>query len=70
MLGPVTQGLFDQLLCELNKENNQDRIKMALVDPLVAYIHAKIYTYLQFLGILMGLIIILLVIIVCLNVKR
>lgn len=63
MLGPITQELLDQLVSEFKKEETQHKVKSNFVDPLIAYLHSKVYTYLQFLGVLMGLIILLLLII-------
>lgn len=70
VLGPVTQDLIDQVLSEIKKEENQNKIKDSLVDPLIGYLHSKVFTYLQFLGLLMGLMILLLIVLVCLSIKQ
>jgi hypothetical protein len=69
MLGPVTQEFLDKLVDEFNSDEVQHKIKGSVLEPLFTYIHSKIYTYLQFIGLLMGLIILLLVIIICLQLK-
>lgn len=63
MLGPITEQFIDQLIGEVKKEPNQQKIKDGLVDPLIKYLHSKVYNYLQFLGILMGIMILLLILI-------
>jgi len=63
VLGPITQELIDQVIAEIKKEETQIKIRTSLVDPLIKYLHSKVYTYLQFLGLLMGIMIFLLFII-------
>jgi hypothetical protein len=63
MLGPMTEQLIDQLLTEIKKDETQEKIKCGVVDPLIQYLHSKVYNYLQFLGVLMGLMILLLLLI-------
>jgi len=70
MLGPLTEQFIDQLIGEVKKEENQDKIKNGVVDPLIKYLHSKVYTYLQFLGILMGIMILLLILILYIVWKR
>ncbi len=36
---------IDIVIFELNKENNQKKIKITMVDPIVYYIMKKIYPY-------------------------
>lgn len=63
MLGPITQELIDQVISEIKKEETQIKLRTSLFDPLINYLQSKVYTYLQFLGFLMGFIIFLLLII-------
>lgn len=70
MIGPVTAELIDQVTSELRKNENQTKIRDTLVDPLVQYLHSKIFNYLQFLGLLIGIMIALLVIILFMVWKR
>lgn len=63
MLGPITKELIDQVIEEIKKEETQFKIRSTLFDPLITYLQSKVYTYLQFLGFLMGFIIIILLII-------
>jgi uncharacterized protein involved in cysteine biosynthesis len=59
----MTEQLIDQLLTEIKKDETQEKIKCGVVDPLIQYLHSKVYNYLQFLGVLMGLMILLLLLI-------
>lgn len=61
MLGPITEELFSKISEEIKKEENQDKIKECLLEPLIKYLQSKVYTYLQFLGLLIGIIILLLI---------
>ena len=70
VLGPATQEILDQIVGEINKPENQDKIKNGMVDPLINYLHSKVFVYLQFLGGLMGLIILLLVMLICIQYKK
>tara|TARA_R100001163_G_C4920208_1_gene100777 strand:+ start:256 stop:474 length:219 start_codon:yes stop_codon:yes gene_type:complete len=70
MIGPLTQELLDQVLKEIKKDENQVKLKNGIVDPMIQYLHTLVYNYLQFLGILMGMIIFLLVLILFLVWKR
>lgn len=70
MLGPVTDELLEQISQELQKEEVQDKIRISVIDPLIKYLQSKLYTYLQFLAILIGIIIFLLVVILFLIWKR
>lgn len=63
MLGPITQELIDQVITEVRKEENQQKLKNGVIDPLISYLHSRVYTYLQFLGALMGIMILLLILI-------
>jgi len=63
MLGPITQDLLDQVVTEFRKEETQRKLIDGLIDPLIKYLHSKVYNYLQFLALLMGLIILLLLLI-------
>lgn len=64
MLGPVTQQAINQILQEVKKEETQEKIKTSVLDPILGYLQARVFTYLQFMGILMAVIIILLVTII------
>lgn len=63
MLGPMTEQLIEQLINEIKKDETQEKIRGGVVDPLIQYLHSKVYNYLQFLGLLMGLMILLLLLI-------
>ena len=69
MLGPMTNKLLDHIVAEVKKEEVQNKIKAGVFDPLFSYIQARIYTYLQYLGLLIGLIILLLLVIIVLLLK-
>ncbi len=69
MLGTLTTDLINQVTAELKKEENQSKLRESLLDPIMEYLHSKVYTYLQFLGFLIGLIILLLIINVYLVLK-
>jgi hypothetical protein len=69
VLGPITQGFIDQCIVEFKKEENQNKIKASIVDPLTDYFQAKIFRYVQFLGLIMGIMILLLVTILFLFVR-
>lgn len=70
MIGPVTQQVIDQILSEVKREETQEKIKKSLLDPILKYLQAKIFPYLQFLGLLMAVMIILLVTILYLVWKK
>lgn len=70
MLGPVTKELFDTIASEFKKEETQEKIKTAFLDPVLGYLQAKVFTYLQFLGLLMAIMIILLIVILVMIWKK
>lgn len=61
MIGPMTQEIINQIIMEIKKEETQEKIRTSLLDPVLGYLQAKVFTYLQFLGLLMAIMIILLV---------
>lgn len=69
VFGPVTQELLDTLIAEFNTEENKAKLKNVVLEPVFSYIHSKVYTYLQFIGLLIGLIILLLLIIIFILLK-
>lgn len=70
MIGPMTQELIDQFLAEVTKDETQDKIKKSLLDPVLRYLSGRVFTYLQFLGLLMAIMIILLVTILYLILRK
>lgn len=70
MIGPITQELIDQIITEIKKDETQEKIRTGVVDPLIRYLHSKVFTYLQFLGLLMGIMIFLLLLILYMIWKR
>jgi len=57
----MTNELFSQISEEFQRPETKQKIQNTLFDPLLSYIHSKVVIYLQFLGLLMALMIILLV---------
>jgi hypothetical protein len=70
MLGPITKELFDQVMNQVKHPETQAKMEEHLIDPMIAYLHSKVRPYLQFLGLLMGIIIFLLILSIFINLKR
>lgn len=70
LLGPVTDEIFTQVSEEFQKPEIQEKIQNILFDPLIGFIYSRVVRYLQFLGLLMALMIILLVTILYLVIKQ
>lgn len=69
-MGPLTNELFTQISNEFKKPETQEQIQTILFDPLIGYIYSRVVIYLQFLGLLMALMIILLVTILYLIIRQ
>lgn len=69
-MGPLTDDILSQISNEFRKPEIQERIQTVLFDPLIGYIYSRVVRYLQFLGLLMALMIILLVTILYLIIRR
>lgn len=69
-MGPLTDEIFSQISDEFQKPETQERIQRMLFDPLIGYIYSRVVRYLQFLGLLMALMIILLVTILYMVARR
>lgn len=70
VLGPMTNELFNQFIEEIKKEEFQEKIHTFLVDPVIEYMRCKLFSYLQFLGILISIIILLLLIILIILIRK
>jgi hypothetical protein len=49
MLGKITSNLLDKCFVEFNKEENQDKIKINIIDPIIEYIKKRVQPYLIFI---------------------
>jgi len=70
MLGPITQELFDQVFSQIKHPETQAKMEQHVIDPIIAYLHRRVRPYLQFLGLLMGIIIFLLILSIFINLRR
>lgn len=46
MIGKITDEIINALIMEFRKEENQEKIKGQVIDPMVCYILDKCYPYL------------------------
>jgi hypothetical protein len=45
MFGKISSELIDQFILEINKEENQEKLKCIVIDPTICYIIDKMYPY-------------------------
>lgn len=45
MFGKITSQLIENFIAELNKEDNREKIKIHIIDPLIYHILDRLYPY-------------------------
>jgi len=66
----IIEDLTDTFVKELKKEENIDKIKVHVVDPLVEYTYKKLYPYILITSVIFLLIFILAIVILFLIIKN
>ena len=46
MIGKFTDQLIEKFITEFNKDQNRDKLKMHIIDPLIYHILDRLYPYL------------------------
>ncbi len=71
IIGPITNVIIDEIICEVKKPNNKKRIIKYIIDPLFVNIINKYYPYvLSFIVILLLIVILLFIIIILAIIDR
>uniref|UniRef100_A0A6C0CL06 Uncharacterized protein n=1 Tax=viral metagenome TaxID=1070528 RepID=A0A6C0CL06_9ZZZZ len=66
MLNDLSNSLISSIHTELNKDENQEKMKECVIDPFTGYISGKLYPYILSLSIIMISQIILMIVILLL----
>ncbi len=61
MLGKITTNLLDKCFVEFNKDENQEKIKSNVIDPIIEYIKKRVQPYIIFIIFLFILMILLMI---------
>jgi hypothetical protein len=69
MLGKVTNELIEKLIFEFQKEDNQDKLKSHIIDPVICYILDRLYPYILITSIIFILTLVIAICILFLIIK-
>lgn len=68
-IGQMTDTIINQIICEINKKENKEKLNMLILNPIINKINKKIYPYFLIFSILIILILILIIIILYILIK-
>lgn len=69
MMSKITSELLDTLIQEYKREDNMDKIKYNLLNPIIHYIFWKIYPFFIILFVVLFIILIIIIIMLILLIK-
>ena len=52
MIGKLTKGAIEKFTNEIKKEENMDKLKHNVIDPLIQYCYSRLYPYFLLITIL------------------